>query len=115
MTIRCKYVVLKNKVSVIHTHLAHVHLVSVFASRGAICGENGGTVAIWVAVDQVDGVVESVGLKDNQHGSENLLCVAPHLRLGKQQAVVKYPSIFNSVCHHQQASWLSAICRAFGQ
>lgn len=34
------------------THLAHGHLVRVFACSGAICGEDGCTVAIGVPVDR---------------------------------------------------------------
>lgn len=63
------------------THLAHVHLVSVFARRSTICGEDGGAVAIGVVVDQTDGIVKTVCLEDNQDGPEDLLFVALHLGL----------------------------------
>lgn len=70
------------------THLAHVHLVSEFACSGAICGEDSCTVAIGVPVNHADGIIQSVCLQNNQHGPEDLLGVALHLRLeehkGKQ-------------------------------
>lgn len=63
------------------THLAHVHLVSVFTRSGAICGEDSCAVAIGVPVDQTNCIIESVCLKDNQHRPEDLLSVALHLWL----------------------------------
>lgn len=68
------------------THLAHVHLVSVFACSGAICGEDSCTVAIEVPVDQIDGIIQSVCLENNQHRPEDLFSVALHLRLGKHKS-----------------------------
>lgn len=69
------------------THLAHVHLVSVFACSGAICGEDSCAVAIGVPVDHIDGIIQSVCLENNQHGPEDLLSVALHLRLGGAKKV----------------------------
>lgn len=69
------------------THLAHVHLVSVFACSGAICGEDGCSVAIGVSVDQTDGVIQSVCLQNDQHWPEDLFSVALHLRLREQRRV----------------------------
>lgn len=63
------------------THLAHVHLVSVFACSGAICGEDGCTVAIGVPVDQTDGIIQCVCLQDDQHRPKDLFSVALHRRL----------------------------------
>lgn len=62
-------------------HLAHVHLMGVFARRGAICGEDGCAVAIGVLVDQTDGVIQGVCLQNNKHRSKDLFGVALHLRL----------------------------------
>lgn len=62
-------------------HLADVHLVSVFARGGAVGGEDGGAVAVRVPVDHADGVVQSFGLQDDQHGPEDLLGVALHCGL----------------------------------
>lgn len=66
-------------------HLAHVHLVSVLARRGAVGGEDGRAVAVGVAVDQADGIVQSFCLQDHQHGPEDLLGVALHVRLPEQR------------------------------
>lgn len=63
------------------THLADIHLVSVFARGGAVGGEDGGAVAVRVPVDHADGVVESLGLQDDQHRPEDLLGVALHCGL----------------------------------
>lgn len=62
-------------------HLAHVHLVSVLARRGAVGGEDGRAVAVGVAVDHADGIIQGVRLQDHQHGPEDLLGVALHLGL----------------------------------
>lgn len=69
------------------THLAHIHLVSVFACSGAICGKDGCSVAIGVSVDQTDGVIQSLCLQNNQHRPEDLLSVALHLRLREHRRV----------------------------
>lgn len=63
------------------THLAHIHLVSIFACGGTVCGEDGCTIAIGVLVNQTDGVVQGVCLQNDQHGPKDLLGVALHLRL----------------------------------
>lgn len=55
--------------------------MSVFASGGTVGGEDGGAVAVRVPVDHADGVVESLGLQDDQHGPEDLLGVALHCGL----------------------------------
>lgn len=67
------------------TYLAHIHLVSVFACSGAICGEDGCAVAIGVIVDHVDGIVQSLCFENNQHRPEDLFSVALHLRLGEHR------------------------------
>lgn len=63
------------------THLAHIHLVRVFACSGAICGEDSCAVAIGVAVDQIDGIIQRVCLENDQHRPEDFFSVALHLRL----------------------------------
>lgn len=70
------------------TNLAHVYLVSVFACSGAICGEDSCAVAIGVPVDQIDGVIQSFCLENNQHRPEDLLSVALHLGLGEHKSVI---------------------------
>lgn len=62
-------------------HLAHVHLVSVFARRGAIGGEDGCAVAVGVPVDDTDGIIQGVRLQNHQHRPEDLFSVALHVRL----------------------------------
>lgn len=67
-------------------HLAHVHLVRVFACSGAICGEDSCAVAIGVPVDQTDGIIQSLCLQNNQHRPKDLLSVALHLRLRESKS-----------------------------
>lgn len=62
-------------------HLAHVHLVSVFARRGAVGGEDGRAVAVGVPVDHMDGIIQGVCLQNHQHRPEDLFSVALHVRL----------------------------------
>lgn len=62
-------------------HLAHVHLVSVFACSRAICGEDSCAIAIGITVDQTDGIIQGVRLENNQHRPEDLLSVALHFTL----------------------------------
>src|SRR5665213_24044 len=46
---------------------------------GAVIGEDRGAVAVSVALDQIEGVVESVNSNDAQHWSEDLIGVDPHV------------------------------------
>lgn len=62
-------------------YLANIHFVRVFARRCTVGGEDGGAVAVGVSVDQGNGVVEIVGLQDDEHRSKDLLFVARHVRL----------------------------------
>lgn len=62
-------------------HLAHVHLVSVLARRGAVGGEDSCAVAVGVPVDHTDGIIEGVCLQNHQHRPEDLFSVALHVRL----------------------------------
>ena len=62
-------------------HLANVHLVSVFARGGAICGEDSCAVAVGVPVDQADSIIQRVSLQNDQHRPKDLFRVALHLRL----------------------------------
>lgn len=66
-------------------HLAHVHLVSVFARRGAVGGEDGCAVAVGVPVDHTDGIIQGVRLQNHQHRPEDLFSVALHVRLPEQK------------------------------
>lgn len=66
-------------------HLAHVHLVSVLARRGAVGGEDRRAVAVGVPVDQADGIIQGFCLQNHQHRPEDLLSVALHARLPGQK------------------------------
>lgn len=46
---------------------------------GTGTGEDGRSVAVWVLVDHVDGVVQGVDIQADQYGSEDLLLVAGHV------------------------------------
>src|SRR5680860_1144197 len=45
----------------------------------AAVGEDGGPVAVWVRVDELDGLVDRVGPYDGEHRAEDLLGVDIHL------------------------------------
>lgn len=53
----------------------------VFACRCTVGGEDGGAVAVGVPVDERNGLVQSVGLQDDEHRSKDLLSVAGHVGL----------------------------------
>lgn len=74
-------------------HLAHVHLMSVFACGGTICGEDSCAVAVGVPVDHADGIVQGVCLQNHQHWPKDLLSVALHLRLRAQRTLYIYATV----------------------
>ena len=63
------------------TYLADVDQLRVLPGRCAVCREDGGSVAIGIAVDDVDCVLQGVGLHAAQDGAEYLLRVTLHVRL----------------------------------
>ena len=62
----------------VDTNLSGIDLVLELASGVTILGEDGSTVTVLVAVDQVDGLLQGVGSHDDHHGSEDLLVVHVH-------------------------------------
>ena len=75
-------------------YLTHVDHLRVFSRRRAVRCEDGRSVAIGIAVDDVDGVLQGVGLHAAENGAEYLLRVALHVRLK-----IKSSSLFDlSVC-----------------
>ena len=63
------------------TYLADVDQLRVLPGRRAVCRKDGGSVAIGIVVDDVDGVLQGVGLHAAQDGAEYLLRVTLHVRL----------------------------------
>lgn len=62
-------------------YLADVNLLREFARGGAVRSEDSGAVAIWVTVDDFDGIVQRLGLHHAEHGAEDFLLVARHVWL----------------------------------
>ena len=63
------------------TYLPDVDQLRVLPRCRAVRREDGGSVAIGIAVDDVDGVLQGVGLHAAQDGAEYLLRVTLHVRL----------------------------------
>lgn len=63
----------------VDTNLAGFNVLLETGGSGAGAGEDGGAVAVFILVDQVDGVVQSVDGETDQDGAEDLLLVACHL------------------------------------
>jgi hypothetical protein len=62
----------------INANLSNINFVDKFPRSRTIRRENGGAIAVWVFIDEVDGVVERLGRETHQHWSKNLLLVAFH-------------------------------------
>lgn len=80
-------------------HLSDIHLVCVLAGGGAVGGEDGGSVAVLVVVDQGDGFIQSVSLQNHQHRPKYLLRVARHRWLGRGGKSLRLSSA-SSVSRH---------------
>ena len=65
----------------VDAHLPHVNLVRELPGGRAARREEGGAVALGVAVDERDGVVQVGGLEAAEHRPKDLLCVALHVGL----------------------------------
>ena len=65
-----------------HVDADHTDLnaLAVLASGGAVTGEDGGTIAVFVVVDHGQGVFEAVDAGDRQHRAEDFLAVDAHAR-----------------------------------
>lgn len=63
-----------------HT-LSYINLVLEFASSSSRLGEDGSSVAVGVAVDDLDGFVQSLSLHQQQHGAKHLFLIDPHVGL----------------------------------
>jgi len=66
----------------INSNLSHVDLPLEFPSGCTGLSEDGGAVTILILVDDLDGLVKSLGLEDDEHGSEDLFMVAFHRGVG---------------------------------
>ena len=66
----------------VNSNLSHINLPFVFPSSGARLGKDGGSVTILVLVDDLEGLIESVGVEDDKNGSEDLFMVAFHCGVG---------------------------------
>src|SRR5690606_27862224 len=60
---------------------AHFDLVGKFAGGVAVAGEDGRAIGIFVAVDEVDRILETVAADDREDGAKNLVLVDAHIRL----------------------------------
>jgi hypothetical protein len=66
----------------VNSNLSHVDLPFEFPSSGTGLGEDGGSVTILVLVDNLEGLVESLGIEDDEDGPEDLFVVAFHCGVG---------------------------------
>ena len=65
----------------IDTNLTGLEILLESGRSGARSSEDGGTIAILVGVDQVDGVVKSLHLQTDEYRTEDLFLVASHVWL----------------------------------
>lgn len=65
----------------IDTDLASFDLLLEHASCGTRASEDGGTVSVFVGVDEVDGLVNRIHVQADEHRSKDFLGVALHMRL----------------------------------
>lgn len=63
----------------IDTNLTGLNFALEAAGGGARSGEDGGTVAILVVVDEINGLVDSLDVQANQYRTEDLLAIAAHV------------------------------------
>ena len=66
----------------VNSDLAHVDLSLVFPSSSTRLSEDGGSVTILVLVDDLEGLIESLGVNDDEDGPEDLFLVAFHRGVG---------------------------------
>ena len=62
----------------VDSDLPHVHFPLVFSSSSARLSEDGGSVTIFILVDDLEGLIESLGVQDDKDGSEDLFVVTFH-------------------------------------
>ena len=74
----------------VDSDLSDVDVLDEFPGGGAVGGEDGGSVAVTVVVDQLDGVIQRVHAEDHQDGAKDLFAVALHRSLSKiiQTAII---------------------------
>lgn len=65
----------------VDTDLASFNFFLELAGRGAGAGEDGGTVAILVLVDEFDGFVQAVDVEADEDRAEDFFLVAAHVLL----------------------------------
>jgi hypothetical protein len=66
----------------VNSDLSHVNLPLEFPSGSTGLSENGGSVAILVLVDDLESLIESLGVEDDENRSEDLFVVAFHRGVG---------------------------------
>jgi len=66
----------------IDSNLTHVDFPLVFPSSSTRLSEDGGSVAVLVLVDDLESLIQSLSVDDNEDGSEDLFLVAFHRGVG---------------------------------
>ena len=75
------------------TDVSNINALGELASTRSVRSEDGRAVAVWVLVNETDGVVKRVYFQAAQNRSENLLFVARHLRLNTNYDVHKHQKV----------------------
>mmetsp|Transcript_42388 Transcript_42388/g.106937 ORF Transcript_42388/g.106937 Transcript_42388/m.106937 type:complete len:468 (-) Transcript_42388:382-1785(-) len=70
----------RNRDRNVDTNLTNIDLSLILASSGTAASEQGSTVPVGVAVDESDGLIQSICLEADEHRAKDLLLVAAHLR-----------------------------------
>ena len=66
----------------VNSDLSHVDLPLEFSSSSAGLSEDGGSVTILVLVDDLESLIESLGVEDDEDRSEDLFMIAFHRGIG---------------------------------
>lgn len=66
----------------VNSNLSHINLPLVFPGSSTGLGEDGGSVPILVLVDDLESLVESLGVEDDEDGSEDLFVITLHCGIG---------------------------------
>src|SRR5581483_1088215 len=64
----------------VHAHHAHFNPPCIFAYRRPIFGEDRSSIAPWIAIHKLDGLVEGVHVHHREHRPKDLLPRDPHVR-----------------------------------
>ena len=66
----------------INSYLPYVDLPLEFPCGSTRLSKDGGSITVLVLVDDLESLIESLGVEDDEHGSENLFVVAFHRSVG---------------------------------